>query len=61
MPLPDEDAGVVDALGEPQLEDLCLEATLHEVLDTQTEHVIQLHLGLIQHADTDQTTQECVT
>ena len=54
MALSDENARMVDALSESQLEDLCLETTLHKVLNTQTEHIIQLHLGFIQHADTNQ-------
>ena len=61
MPLPDEDTGVVDALGESQFEDLGLETALHEVLDTQTEHVIELHFGLIQHSNTHKTTQKGVS
>ena len=60
MPLPDEDAGVVDGLGQTQLEDLRLEAALQEVLLTKTQHVIQLHLVLVQHTDTHQATQQGV-
>lgn len=58
MPLPDEDTGVMDGLGKTSLEDLGLQAALQEVLDLQTEHIIKLHLLLIQHSDTDQTTKE---
>ncbi len=47
----DQNAGVVDGFGESELEDLRLEATLQEVLDTETEHVIELHLVLRQHTD----------
>ena len=60
MSLSDEDAGVVDGLGQTQLEDLRLEAALQEVLLTKTQHVIQLHLVLVQHTDTHQATQQGV-
>ncbi len=61
VPLADEDTGVVDALGQPQFEDLGLQTTLHEVLNFQTQHVIQLHLGLLQYTNTHQTTQQGIT
>lgn len=61
MPLSDENTGMMDGLGETSLEDLGLQTTLQEVLNLKTEHVIKLHLFLIQHSDPDETTQECVT
>ena len=42
--LSDEDSGVVDGLGESELEDLGLESSLEEVLDLETENVIKLNL-----------------
>ena len=59
--LPDEDSGVVDGLGEPELEDLGLEPALQEVLDLKTEHVIEFHAAFVEHTDTHQTTEERVT
>ena len=59
--LPDEYSGVVDGLGESELEDLGLEPALQEVLDLETEHVIELHTALVQHSDTDQTTQKRIS
>jgi len=56
--LSDEDPSVVDALGQSQLEDLRLEAALKEVIDAQTEHVVELHLGLVQHTDAHEATQQ---
>lgn len=53
MPLSDEDTCVMNGLGETSLEHLGLQTALQEVLDLQTEHVIELHLFLIQHADPD--------
>lgn len=47
MSLADEDSGVVYGLGEAQFEDLRLQPALEEVLDLQTQHVIQLHSGLV--------------
>lgn len=57
MSLPDKNAGVMDGLSETSLEDLCLQTTFQEVLDFQTKHVIKLHLLLVQHSNTDQTTE----
>ena len=41
--------------------DLGLQTTLQEVLDFETENVIQLHLALVQHANPHQTPEESVT
>ncbi len=60
MSLPDEHPGVMDALGQAQLEDLGLEAALQEVLDLQAQHVIELHASLVENADADETSQKCV-
>lgn len=58
MPLSDKDAGMMDGLGETSLEDLGLQTALQEVLNLQTENIIELHLLLIQHSNTDQTSEE---
>ena len=44
----DEDTGVVDGLGQAQLEDEGLEAALQNILGRQGQHVIQLVLPLLQ-------------
>merc|ERR1719499_447421 len=59
--LSDEDSGVVDGLGQTQLEDLGLQTTLQKVLNLQTENIIQLHLALVQHSDPHQTSEESIT
>ena len=59
--LSDEDTGVVDRLGKAELEHLCLETTLKEVLNLETEHVIELHVLLVEDTNADETAQECVT
>ncbi len=43
------------------LTDLGLEPPLHEVLDLEAEHVIELHASLVQHTDAHQATQQRVT
>ena len=54
----DQDTGVVDRLGKTELVDASLETTLQEVLDLQGQHVIELHAGLVEHTDTNQTANE---
>ena len=61
MPLPDQDARVVDGLRETALEDLGLETTLQEVLDLERQHVIETHAALIEHTDADEPADEGVT
>lgn len=56
----DEDTSVVDGLGETELVDTGLETALQKVLDLQGKYVIELHAGLVEHTDTDQTTNEGV-
>ena len=45
--LADENAGVMDRLGQSKFEDLSLQTTLKEILNFEGEHVIQLHAGLV--------------
>jgi len=59
--LADEDTGVMDGLGESQLEDLGLETTLQKVLHLQAQDEIELHVFLVQDSDPDQTPEQCVT
>lgn len=61
MPLPDENTGVVDGLGEAELVDASLEAALQEILNLKGKHVIELHAGLVEHTDTDETANERIT
>ena len=61
MPLADKDTGMVDALGESELEDLGLQPSLQEVFNLQAEDVIQLHLTLVEHTDSDQTPQQSIS
>lgn len=59
--LADKNTGVVNALGESKLEHLRLEPPLQEVLNFQTQDVIELHLTLIQHTDPHQTPEQGIT
>lgn len=59
--LTDEYASMMDGLGQTQFKDLSLQATLQEILNFQTQHVIELHAGFIQYTNTYQTTQQSVT
>lgn len=61
MPLADKDTGMVDALGKPELEDLCLQPPLQEIFNLQTQDVIELHLTLVQHTDPHQTSEQGIT
>lgn len=58
MPLADKDTGMVDTLSKAKLEDLCLQPPLQEIFNLQTQDVIELHLALIQHTDSHQTSQQ---
>lgn len=61
MTLLDQDTSVVDGLGEAKLVDAGLQTTLQEVLDAEGQDVIELHAGLIEHTDADQTANQSVT
>jgi hypothetical protein len=56
--LADENTGVVDRLGEAELVDAGLEASLQEVLNLEGQHVIELHARLVEHADANETANE---
>lgn len=56
--LTDQDTGVVDGLGETELVDASLETTLKEILDLEGKDVIELHAGLVEDTDTDETANE---
>jgi hypothetical protein len=59
--LADQDTGVVDGLGKTELVDTGLETTLQEILNLQGQDVIELHAGLVEHTDTNQTTNQGIT
>jgi hypothetical protein len=61
MPLSDQHPGVMDALGQTSLEHLRLQPSLQEIFNLQGEHVIQTHPRLVEHTDTDQTTNEGIS
>jgi hypothetical protein len=59
--LADQDTGMVDRLGKTELVDTGLETTLQEILNLQGQDVIELHAGLVEHTDTNQTTNQGIT
>lgn len=61
MTLANQDASMMVALGESELENLCLETSFQEIFNFQTQNVIELHSRFIQHANTDQATEQGIT
>ena len=61
MPLADENTGVVDRLGESKLVDTSLKATFQEVLDLESQDVIELHARLVKHTNANQTANQGIT
>lgn len=59
--LGDQDSSVVDRSSQTQLEDLGLQSSLQEVLWSQSQDVIQLHLVLWQDTDSNQSSDQSVT
>lgn len=59
--LGDEHSGVVDGLGEAELEDLGLQSSLEEILGGQSKHVIELHLVLGKNTESNQPSDKGVT
>jgi len=59
--LADQNTGVVDGLGETELVDAGLETALQEILNLQGQDVIELHAGLVQDTDANETANESVT
>jgi hypothetical protein len=61
MPLPDQDTGMMDALGQTTLEHLRLQSALQEIFNFEGEHVIETHAALVEHTNAHETANECVT
>ena len=61
MSLTNENTGVVDGLGKTEFVDTSLKTTLQEILNLQCQHVIELHAGLIENTNTDETTNKCIS
>lgn len=57
----DQDTSVVNGLGETELVDTGLQSALQEIFDLKSKHVIELHAGLIEHTDSDETSDQSVT
>jgi len=59
--LSDEDSSVVHGVGELSLGDEGLKSSLHELVDGETEDVIELSLVLLEEAELDNSPDESVT
>jgi len=59
--LSDEDSGLVDGSGEVSLDDEGLESALHELVDGQTQDVIELSLVLVKETKSDHALDEGIT
>jgi hypothetical protein len=51
----------MDTLCQPALENLRLQSPFQEIFDLQSQHVIQSHAGFVQHSDTNESANKCVT
>lgn len=59
--LSDEDSGVVDRLGESELEDLGLQPSLQEVLGLEGQDVVESHSRVVEHTDSHQSSDQRVS
>ena len=61
VPLPDQNASMMDTLSQPTLEYLSLESPLQEILNLQSQHIIETHAALIKHTNTNQSSDESIS
>ena len=61
VPLSDQDTGMMDTLGQSNLEHLCLQPAFQEIFDLEGKHVIETHAALIEHTNAHETANEGVT
>ena len=61
MPLPDQDTGVMDRLSHTRLEDKGLKSSLEEVLDSQSQDVIEFVLAFVQNTIPVHSSKKCFT
>lgn len=59
--LRDEHSGVVDGLGQTELEDLGLQSSLEEILGGKSQNVIELHSVLGKNTESNQSSDQSVT
>ena len=58
MSLPDQDTSMVDTFSQTELVNAGLQSSLQEVFHLESQHVVELHAGLIKDANTDETTDK---
>lgn len=61
MSLTDQNTSMVNTLGQSALEDLSLQSALQEILNLERQHVIETHTRLIEHTDSDKSSNEGIT
>jgi len=49
---------MMDTLRQPKLVNAGLQSSLQEILNLESQHVIELHARLIKHTNTNKTTNE---
>jgi hypothetical protein len=59
--LSDEDAGVMDGVGELSLGDDGLKSSLHHLVEGETEHVIELSLVLLEETESNHSSDKGIT
>lgn len=59
--LADEDTSVVNRLGKAKLVDASLKTALQEILHLKGQNVIELHAGLVEDTDANETANQSVT
>ena len=60
MTLPDQNTSMVNALCKAKFKYLCLQATLQEIFNLESEHVIKTHACLVEHTNPHKMTDECI-
>lgn len=54
MFLPDQDTSVMNRFSQAKFKNLCLQATLQEIFNSQTQNIIKLHAILTQNTNSYQ-------
>ena len=61
MSLADQDAGVVDAVGNLSLHDESLESAFHKLANGETEDIIELSLSVLKETKADHAANESLS
>ena len=61
MSLSDQNTSMMNTLRQPTLKHSRLQPSLQEIFDFKSQHVIESHASLVEHTDTDQSTDKSIT